>query len=105
MYFPQQRLAFVKSDSLSGPGHHDVSLKVRPTMQLTTMWTNLDTDENQAIDKTDQRMRPQALLGQMMWYAIYMMRDNRRCQQDLLNAAETAPMRKQASAIQDDLGR
>jgi hypothetical protein len=43
-------------------------------MQLTTIKTNLDTDENQAIDTTDQRMRPQALLGQMMWTVMYITR-------------------------------
>jgi len=34
-------------------------------------------------------MRPQALLGQMMWYAIYIIRDTCRSYQEKLNAAKT----------------
>jgi hypothetical protein len=80
--------------SFSDPDHHAVSLKVRPTMQLTTIKTNLDTDENQAIDKTDQRMRPQALLGQMMWYVVCIICYTHRCVWVKLIAAVIAPRDK-----------
>jgi hypothetical protein len=49
-------------------------------------------------------MRPQALLGQMMWYAIYMIRYTHHSEWEKLIAAEIASMENQWIAKHDDSG-
>ena len=68
-------------------------------MHFTIIETNLETDQSWAIDKTDQRMRPSALLGQMMWYAIYIIRCTHHSEWEKLIAAEKHQRKTSGSQI------